>query len=168
MAGVKIDVKLEGFDEVRRRLADYPARVRNNIMRSGVNRALAVLRKGAKVRVPVKTGALRAAMRTTTRILNGSDVVGRLVAGGAVRGKGKLAGRQVWYAHIVEGGSAPHKIFRERVTPTGGRYIQQINHPGARPRGFLARTATQDLPAASRAFEVYVQQRMVRYVETGK
>lgn len=168
MAGVKIDVKLEGFDEIRSRLRDYPARARNNILRAGINRALAVLRKGAKARVPVKTGALRAAMRTSTRILRGTDVVGRLVVGGAVKGKGKLAGKQVWYAHIVEGGAQPHKIFRQRVTPTGGRYIQEINHPGVRARGFLARTAREDLPAASREFESYVQQRMTRYVETGR
>jgi len=152
----EFQIRIQGFDALKRRLGLVEQRLRRNILRGAMRAATAVIRKAARALVPLgRTGNLRRSIRVSTRAFADGRVVGTVKAGG------KLA----WYANIVEAGARPHVITsRDRTgkgaLQVGGRVVRSVQHPGFRGRRYMARAAEQSEAAASSAFERYVQQRV--------
>ena len=161
----ELQVKLEGFEELEKRLRGFPERLRNNYMPGGMRALVATLQKGARRRVPSRTGALRRSIAISTRV-NPDGVIGKVYTGAAI-GAGKLKGRDAWYGHIIERGAKPHTITpkTKKGLAFRGRVVQSVKHPGIRGRYFMRDTEQQDFPAASQKFGTYVEVRSKDYIE---
>lgn len=165
--GGLITYRFEGFKELEARISAFPQRFRRNAMRGGMRAGLKVLVQGARKRVPVKSGALKKTIRSSSQSFNeGALIIGRVSVGGAVRA-GKLKGKATWYAHIIERGAKAHVIKprRSEALAFGGRFVREVKHPGIRGRFFMAQTASQDGPKAERAYVAYVENRARTYLD---
>ncbi len=84
---------------------------------------------------PVRTGALRRSLRTTTNL--------------TFRGWAARVGSDLEYASFVHDGTRPHVIRPRRARALrftiGGRVVfaARVNHPGTRPNRFLDRALQQ-------------------------
>jgi hypothetical protein len=181
--GLVINARLEGFDELRARLDYFPDRMRNNFLRGGARAAGAVLARRLKARL--SADGLRTAagsVRTSVRLQGGptaTSVRGVVQYGGryqSATGRGEArrkVSRDAWYAHILEWGAKPHEI-RARpghtlaLGPPLRDFRRKVKHPGIVARLYATRTAAQDMPAANRAFENYVEARVARFWSSGR
>ncbi len=170
MADIKI--KLTGFAELQKRLRGFPDKLRKSYMRNGMRALVAYLRKGARKRVPARSGALRRSIGISTRLIGTDTVRGKVFTGAAI-GAGKLKGRDAWYGHIIERGAKPHiiraKTAKGLAIPGGaGRrfgIFQSVQHPGIRGRYFIRSTAQQDMNQAQRIFKNYVESKSKDWLE---
>jgi len=126
-----VTLGLEGFEELARALEALPRRVGRAAMLRALRAGARPVVRAARTRVPVKTGALK------------KGIIVRAVR--AERGSAEAAvkvgpARHLFYGHIVEFGSGPHKIAAKRARTLAigpvviGRVVQ---HPGAAARPFL-------------------------------
>ncbi len=161
-----VQIKLEGFNELNRRLRGFPDKLRKNYMRGGMRALVAFLRKGARRRVPSRTGALRRSIGISTRLLPDGAVQGKVFTGAAI-GAGKLKGRDAWYGHLVERGTKAHVIRSRsgRGLSFGGKVFKEVKHPGIRGRYFIRDTANQDANQGQNIFRVYVESRSKDFLE---
>lgn len=161
-----IRIKLEGFDDLKKRLDSFPSALRKKYMRNGMRALVAEMRKGARRRVPSRTGALRRSMGISTRLLPDGAVQGKVFTGAAI-GAGKLKGSDAWYGHLVERGTRPHVIRARsgRGLSVGGKVFKEVRHPGIRGRYFIRRTAQEDFGRANQLFNDYVLSRSKEHIE---
>lgn len=131
-----MEVEIQGLDQLYRLLQELPVRIEKNVLRGGLRAGAVVLREEAKRGVPVKSGALRDSIRVSTRSRRG--IVSARISAGTRAGVAR--DRDAYYAHMVEFGTKPH-IIRSRIAKAlllqKGRYIEGINHPGARRKPFM-------------------------------
>jgi hypothetical protein len=170
-------VRLDGFEALRSRLADFPDRTRRNALRGGARAAAAFLARRLKARLQGDGLATAAgSVRSKARLYGDDRVVGTVQYGGQyTRGRGdKRTTKDAWYAHILEWGAKPHVIRpqarrgKKAALQIGGRFVKKVRHPGIRARLYATTTARQDLPEAMRVYERYVETRVDRYWRTGK
>lgn len=135
-----------GLKELQEFLNALPEKLRRNVMRTAMKRGANVLREDAKSRVPVAAankrnaklyggymGALRASIRSGTRIKRDGTVVGYVRAGG------KRNGADTYYAKWVEYGTRPHEIGEpgQVLFINGNRVFAPVMHPGAKPKPYM-------------------------------
>ena len=124
---MEIGVDIEGFGELVQAMDALPGLVAERVQGDGLIAVARVVRDEAKVLVPVRTGALRASIRTR-RVA--ARVSGKRVAGAAAR--------------VVAGGAAaPHAALVEYGT------VRAPAHPYLEPA--LLGTQTRQLAAAGAA-----------------
>lgn len=114
-------------------LKTLPAKLQKNITRTALRAGAAVLLAEAKRNVPTDSGALARTLRISTR--NKAGLVSASVKAG-----GKHKGADVFYAHMVEYGTKPHKILPKKqggVMQFGGIKTRMVNHPGTTARPFM-------------------------------
>lgn len=162
---------VRGVGDVQRFLDQLPAKMEKNILRGAVRAGakvpLEVARKAAPAGPPSAEGArlygghrgaLRESLRISTRTRPG-EVVGRVIAGGKTR-----SGADVFYAHMVEGGTKPHDIKPRRYKSLffAGLMRQIVHHPGARAKPFLEPALTQHVRATLDAIGAYIRRRLTK------
>ena len=173
-----IAVKFQGWEAVRTRLAYLPDRMRNNFMRGGARAAASLLAKRLKGRL-ASDGMQTAAgsVRSSVKLIDGGIGVRGTVQYGGQYGKTSGRGanrkketRDAWYAHILEWGAKAHEIkpSTKKALAFGGAVKGKVKHPGIRARLYASKTAQQDMPAAQKAFEDYVDKRVTRFWSTGR
>lgn len=123
------------LDKAMKLLGEKPA---ERIMKSGIRAAAVVIKKGAQQLVRVesqnlKKGIVVKARRTKYNIVS--------VSVGILQPVSKRA-------HLEEFGAAPHTIKIPKTTPTGGSYIQTIQHPGSPANSFMRASLDQNSKAA--------------------
>lgn len=143
------DVRINGLAELQQALQQLPAKMERNVLRGALRAGGNVLRDEAKSLVPVDTGALRDTIRVSTRA-RGGQVTARVLAGSRKKG-------EAFYAHLVEFGTAPHKIAGP-VT-IGGNVVSNIEHPGTRAQPFLRPALDNPTPALEQVRE-YIRNRL--------
>ena len=99
LTGDRFSLSLTGEKELERKLKKLPAKVQRNIVRKGMRKGLALLRKEARSLAPVDSGRLKKAIKTKVSLRSSGDITGRLF----VKYKGKGAAP---YAHLIEWGDA--------------------------------------------------------------
>lgn len=155
---------VSGLADIQAKLAELPKRMATNVVRRGLLAGGGVIRDEARVRVPVRFGALKKSIISRTnnsvKVPNEyrvevtidrkvfefvttksgrSKLKGTKLAKGQIKGniKGKIYPKN--YAHLVEFGTKPHEIRAKRGKflglPVGARKV--VMHPGARPKPFL-------------------------------
>lgn len=136
---------VEGFAEIQRKLAEFPAKVEANVVRAALRAGAVVVRREALGLVPVKSGKLKSTVRVGT-FKKGREIHATVKAGDPRK--------RVFYAHLVEGGTKAHVIKARRggVLVLGKRFFaQRVQHPGAKASPFmrpaLAATADRALDA---------------------
>ena len=145
-----IEIELRGFEEAERALRALPLHVERRALIDGLRAGARVLVRGMKRRVPERTGKLRDSIVIRTRGRN-RVVIGFRRPDGA-------------HAHLVEFGTAPHRIRARnaRVLRIGPIVLgRHVDHPGARPKPFIRPTLDEDSGEAIEAMRV----RLGRIVE---
>ena len=111
-----------GFDAL-------PGRVFSRVVRRASSRAMTPVLKRAKQRVPVRHKLLKKSLGRKVKAYSRDGVVAVIIGPRKGFKDQKTGANPANYAHLVEGGTAPHVI----QTKSGA----VIKHPGARPQPFL-------------------------------
>lgn len=157
---MRVVAKPMGFEEAKAKLETYRVSMRKRMLRKAVRAGSAEIRKTMKAYAPVGvTGALK---KSLTNIVakskpNSDKILGVI---GPRRKFTKDGAKPAKYAHLVEGGTAPHRIMPKlgkpllRLVVNGRvRYVTSVNHGGAKPRRFISNTAATSANAARMRFE---------------
>lgn len=161
-----------GVGDVQRFLDQLPAKLEKNILRGALRAGAKVPLAEAREAVPVgptsgenarlyggHRGALKESLRISTSA-RGGTITARVVAGG----KNRKSGADVFYAHMVEGGTKPHEIKprRHKSLFFSGLAREVVQHPGAKKQPFLAPALANHLRATLDAVGAYIRQRLTK------
>lgn len=147
------DLTIQGLAELHKALQDLPVKLEKKILRGALRAGAKVMADAAKSNVPVKSGALRKSIRLSAKTKRGR-VTATVKAGNA----------QAFYAHMVEFGTAAHRIAPKKAdalaTPAGPR--KSIEHPGAKPKPFMRPALDGAAEAAVQAAAEYARGRITK------
>lgn len=121
-----IDIELHGFEELSRALHAMAAHIERRGLIDALRAGARLYQKEAQERVPQRTGQLRRSIVVRTR--------------GPARATVMVKRPGSYYAHLVENGTAPHRILAldGEVLRIGPVFIgRTVEHPGARPQPFM-------------------------------
>lgn len=166
-----VDTKILGLAELQKMLDTLPVKIERNIVRGALRVGAKEFERIAKEQAPEAPpnsenqaayggyqGALRDSIRTSVRLKKGVPVA-TVKAGGKTK-----KGADVYYAHFVEFGTAPHPI-RARKTGAmqiGDRFSDVVMHPGSAPRPFMRPALDNGTAQAISAFAAYVRKRLTK------
>jgi HK97 gp10 family phage protein len=126
--------EVKGFAELDRFLAEFPEKLQRKALANSLRPAGRVIRDLARHLVPVKSGRLRRSIRVTI-VRRQGKVIARVIAGRQMKKD------DPFYAWMVEGGTDPHRIRAKTrggmLRLHGGRFVSEVEHPGARAVPFL-------------------------------
>lgn len=149
------EVHVKGLKELGEFLKTLEPKLRNNVMRAALRQGANVIKEAVLQNVPVAppntenarlygahAGSLRDSVRVGSRVRRDGKVVSYVRAGGK---------KDVYYAHMVEFGTRPHKIGKVgRMLWINGRWVYApVNHPGSRPRPFMRPAADSTAQTAT-------------------
>jgi HK97 gp10 family phage protein len=127
-----IKFNMKGGEAVHKLLQQLPVEVETKILRNGLSAGARVLRDEARSRVPSKTGALRASIKTSR---NTNKTEGQVVA------KVRLKGKHSFLGNFIEYGVAAHQIWvrgdKQTLLINGVAIGKQVWHPGIAPQPFM-------------------------------
>ncbi len=164
------EVHIKGLDELKKKLAELPLKIEQNIVRGALRAGAKVIAEEAKRLCPVGTedgGALRDSIRVSAqRTEKGKVKVAVKAGGGKGAGKGK-AKDQVYYAHMVEFGTAAHfiKPKTSKSLFLAGLFKEGVNHPGAKAKPFMRPAMDGRAQDALQAVANYIAQRLPKEIE---
>lgn len=144
------EVRIDGLADLQAALQTLPVKIEKNVLRGALNAAGQVIRREAMVRVPIKSGALRKSIRVATRS-----------KGGVVSATIRAGDAKAFYAHMVEFGTAAHKITAKK----GGLLaigVASVQHPGARARPFMRPALDGQARASVETMAGYMRDRIPR------
>lgn len=130
---INLGCKINGGAALNAAMQRLPAKIEANVMRGALRDGAKAVRDDAEQRIKSRSGRLAASVRIGTIVRNGR------VTAYVRAGKGGKKGAAVFYAHMVEFGTAAHVI----KAPPGaklrvnGLFFDSVNHPGARKSPFL-------------------------------
>lgn len=164
------DRNISGGRELDDFLKTLSAKVEKNIMRSAMRQGANVYKAEVKTTVPVGPpsmenvrlygaypGALRDSVRVTSKAKGG-----RVSASVKVGGKNKKGGT-VYYAHMIEFGTKPHKITSKKgFLSINGRLVKSVNHPGIRAHPFMRPAFENKASAAIAAVGAQIRARLTK------
>lgn len=157
-------IRVNGLIELNDFLQKLPLKLEQNVMRGALRAGLKPIKDAAVANAPtgepsennkkkykVYAGALRDSIRIGSSRVNKKkgQITARLTAGGI----NKKNGSDVYYAHIVEFGSAAHSLSQ------GGK--GEINHPGTKERPFLRPAFDAQANNAVLAAGEYIRKRLL-------
>src|SRR5882672_3366005 len=157
---------VQGVDEVIKRLLEFPVKFEQNIVRGGLRAMAVVVQIFARPLVPVGRGVIHpgasASLADTLRVSTyrvGRQLIASVKVGNRRKG--------VFYAHMVLGGTKPHLIRARNqgvLRLSGGVFVKQVQHPGARAQPFLDTAFNASRDAAVRAGFDYVTERTKKLI----
>lgn len=162
------DLNITGGKALDDFLKSLPGKVEKNIMRSALRQGANEFKDEVKATVPVGPpsfenrqlyGAYPGALRDTVRVTTKSKG-GKVSASVKIGGKNKK-GHVVFYAHMVEFGTKPHKITSKKgYLSINGRVVKAINHPGTAPQPFMRPAFDAKATAAIAAVGAQIRKRL--------
>jgi len=156
---------VQGVDQVIKNLLEFPVKFEQNIVRGGLRAMAVVVETFARPLVPVGHGVIHpgasASLAGTLRVSTGktgNQVIARVRVGNRRQG--------VFYAHMVLGGTKPHRIAARNAgwLSFGGIFRKYVDHPGARAQPFLDTAFNASKDAAVRAGFDYVTERTKKLI----
>ncbi len=133
---VGLGIDLRGIPEVMAALDKLTPAKTNRVLQKASSAGARALKPHIRAEAPgparpgnrhVRSGALRRSISARAARRDRPAAV--------VSARPKVA----FYRHMVIGGTKPHEIRKPATTPTGGRYMRVLRHPGARANPFVAR-----------------------------
>lgn len=128
------DFSVSGLREIDEALSTLPEKMQRNVMRAALRAGAKEIAQQAKQDAPKKTGKLADSVRVSSRIRYGMPEA-------TVKAGGKLKGKNIWYAVIVEKGAVPHEIAVRKGTMSlfinGKPAGKSVQHPGFSARPFM-------------------------------
>lgn len=144
------DVTIHGLADLSAILQSLPVKIEKNVLRGALNAGAQVIRKDAMAAVPVQSGALRKSIRVSTRS-----------KGGSVSATIRAGDRAAFYAHMVEFGTAAHKI-KAKPGSMLAIGVASVDHPGARSKPFMRPALDGKSTAAVESMADYMRDRIPR------
>lgn len=131
---MKSKVEMRGGKEFEELLSQLPPAVARRVSANALRAGGRIVRDDAKLRVPVKTGELKKALKVRT-VRKTQSPNHRTVRVGVLGKEGPLA-------HLIEFGTSPHVIAPKRkkvlADPvTGQVFGVKVAHPGNPPQPYL-------------------------------
>lgn len=172
---------IKGFAELDKLLGGLEPRVRKNVARGGLRAGAVEMRKVTRRNTPVGAanaenvrlyggyeGALRDSVRVVTR-----EVPGELQAAVMIGGKSPKTDADVFYAHLVEWGTAAHLIkpsVAKVLHPTDdgagfsadNLFFGSAHHPGTHATYFATRSMEEGKGAFLKGVQTYITKRLVK------
>ncbi len=169
------EIHIKGAEGLYQALQDLPVKLERNILRGAMRAGAKEIEREAKALTPVADGKLRASIRVSVNVRRG-QVKARIIAGN----------KEAWYAHMVEGGTAPHIIqadvqglgLRDRrgrdiaistanraikrgfLALGNGVFAESVSHPGAKPHPFMKPAFEARHQAAIERITDYIRARL--------
>lgn len=127
-------LEIKGGTELAKALAEFPVKLEVTVMGTALRSGAKKVEALAKEYVPVRTGALKDTIMIRRRDNRRRGFVNVFVSAGD-RKKG------VFYAHMVEYGTQAHQIKPKNAKSLfiAGLLRTAVQHPGAKPTGFMRR-----------------------------
>jgi HK97 gp10 family phage protein len=159
--------EVKGLRELGEALQAFPLKFERNVLRAALRRGAKVMADAMDVPTgePSSTakehggfpGAMKESLRVSVRLRRG-QLTARVRVGGKVRGA------DVYYAHMVEGGTKPHRIVPRTAKRLmiGGVLVDAVQHPGFEGRHFMRNAFRQTNGAAIDEVARYMEQRLRR------
>ena len=169
------NVEVKGLAELHKTLQDLPVKIEGNVMRGAMRAGANVIKDEARKLAPVGDpyvnrnksgdaalhhgGTLRDSLRVSARISRKLGQVSATV---------KAGGKNAWYAHLVEFGTAAHLIKPKNRKSLffAGINKELINHPGAKKNPFMRVAFDRKAHEAIDAIASYIRNRLPK--EIGK
>lgn len=149
--------EVKGLADLQRALDSLPAKIEANIMRAAIRAGAKVIAKAAATNVHSVSGELAESVRFGARLeAKQGQVLGYVRAGG----KGKKGKASVFYAHMVEFGTAAHVIKARKPNRMLAIGVAQVQHPGAKKRPFLRPALDAHQQAALEAVGDVIRKRL--------
>lgn len=148
-------IEITGLAELHSTLQQLPAKIEANVLRGALRAGQKEILEAAKANVPIKSGALRDSLKIKTSNRQGK-VTATLVAGK----------KKVFYAHLVEFGTAQHFIKPKKAKSLffAGLARQVVDHPGASAQPFMRPAFDAAQEKALSAFRQYLEQRIPKEI----
>lgn len=139
------DVQVKGLKELALALEQLPNNVQNNVMRGALRAGARVMADEAKATATFidRSGLLRKTIQVTASLKYG------VIKAHVTAGKREVGKRRAFYAHMVEFGTAAHRIGKRGGT-----------HPGAKAKPFMRPTMDRKSEAAVAAVREYIRARL--------
>lgn len=164
---------VQGLADLHRALQALPVKLEANLIRGASRAGAKVIADEAKRRVPVLHGDLKASIRVSVRINRRLGRVEAIIKAGSTKkalatyisgGRQMVRSATPWYARLVEKGTKPHTIRPRKARALAlrgqGRPVTAVDHPGAKPKPFMAPAFTAKSQAALAAFTDYLRRRI--------
>jgi HK97 gp10 family phage protein len=151
------DAQIKGLAELQRAMDQLPAKVEANIMRGAMRAGAKVVAKAAASNVHSVSGELAASVRFGAKLDRRNGRVSAYIRAG---GKSKKGGPAVFYAHMVEKGTAAHIIKARPPNRMLAIGVAQVQHPGARKMPFLRPALDSHGFEAVEAVREYIRARL--------
>lgn len=159
------EVNIKGLEQLVKNIKKLPDELKKKVLQSSTRAAASAIAKQARKECPVGGGmdSAKTKIKTKKKTIHLRDTIRVKKMRGTV---GEIryvvhAGRGLRYAHLVEFGTAPHKIkARSAMTPNGVRFFKSANHPGARANPFMRRAFAK---AQSKALDRFKKIGMRRF-----
>ena len=151
------DVKVTGLAELQKLLDELPAKIEGNVVRGGLRAAARVVEAEAKRLCPVgKTGALHDSIRVSMRSKHGH-----------ISATVKAGGGKVFYAAMVEYGTARHwiKPKNRKSLFVAGLMREAVDHPGAKKEPFMRPAIDGKAVEAIDAMAGYLRERIPKEID---
>lgn len=159
------DVVVKGLAELQKVLESLPAKIEMNVMRGAIRAGAKVIKDEAKRLCPVGSGQLPAG--ETPGALQDSIHVSARNRQGVVTASIKAGGGRVYYAHMVEYGTARHfiKPKNRKSLFIAGVFKEVIDHPGAKKHPFMRPALDGKAQEAVETAAQYVRDRLPTEVD---
>jgi HK97 gp10 family phage protein len=161
---------IKGLSELQKVLDEFPVKLERNIMRGAMRAGCNVMKKIAKANCPQgeptiegkrlfghHKGLLKESIRVAISMKKsqGGKIIAEVRAGGEMKN-----GAQVYYAHMVERDTRPHKIEAGigKRFPWGGKVV---NHPGTKGKAFMRHAFDHGGRASVEALREYIRKRLL-------
>ena len=151
------DIKIEGLAELQALLDELPAKIEGNVVRGGLRQAAKVVEAEAKRLCPVgKTGALQDSIHVSMRAKHGH-----------ISATVKAGGSKVFYAAMVEYGTARHWIKpKDRKSLfVAGLMREAVDHPGAKKQPFMRPAIDGKASEAVDTMAAYLRDRIPKEID---
>ncbi|MEQ8409124.1 MAG: HK97 gp10 family phage protein [Gammaproteobacteria bacterium] len=161
-------INVKGLKELDAMLKTLPAKMQRSVVRGAMRAGANKIKKQAIANAPEGKpskgnqdnyggypGALRDSIRVTSRA-KGGQITASVKAGG----KNKKTGSDVYYAHFVEFGTAPHII--KGPIKLGDKVLKNVKHPGAQAKPFMRPAMDSAAKDAVTAAGNYMKKRLAK------
>ena len=148
-----------GLDELQKRLDTLPVNIEKKLMRGALRAGQKTVLEQAKQGLHNVSGELAASLRVSTSS-----------RGGQVKAKVTAGNKKVFYAHMVEFGTAAHVIKSKQGQAlgfAGGEYAS-VQHPGAKKKPFMRPALDAAAVPESNAFKAvgaYLQGKITKELD---
>lgn len=136
-----MEATTQGFDELERKLTRFSEpRTAIRLLKNATRAGAEAVRRDALRRMPKKTGNLASFLKKKSFVMTRTGGISWFIGFTKAAGSKAYSSSEAPYAHLVEFGTAPHKIRAGagKKLKIGGYYVGKvINHPGAAPKPFL-------------------------------